>query len=347
MVYDSKLAFFDKGENISDTRTFLDIKKDYDFVCKSLHIFVEGDDDIEFYRKSIEKIYDGFITKFYVKDGKKNVIDSYKTLDWQQYNKSRILFFVDKDYEDLLGITSKLDRNIFVTKYYSVENYLSSTKTFKYVLEKIFKIESTVIVSRLISTFENSFVIFQKHIIFITAIILEFRKNNKHFDLDQLKMDDFFKMKKLEISKLKYRRENVYLNIKRSNCSSDEKAVIKKTKDIEQIKSCIINDQHLIQYRKILENVRIMNKLSDGKYYIRGKYHLWFFIKSLKDVLNMSDKINDEITKSNHNNSSEFKKINCQINLDEGNIFDILPMKIDTHHDVNLFLIQNIQRING
>jgi len=94
--------------------------------------------------------------------------------------------------------------------------------------------------------------------------------------------------------------------------------------------------------------MRLLKKIPDSKYFIRGKYQLWFFIKSVKCIHSMSHKINDDIKKLNQDSiDSAIKKMNVSINVDESNIFDLLPMKIDRHNDVNIFLIQNIQKIDG
>ena len=340
--------FFNAKENISDNKTLFEIKQHYNFHNRTLHVFVEADDDFEFYRKSIEYIYVGFKIIHYPKNGKKYVLSSYDVLDWKLYNKSRILFFVDKDYEDILGVCSKKDRNIFVTKFYSIENYISSKEIFKYALEEVYKIKNETIVDVLVKKFENSFEVFENHMVYLTAIILIYRRNNEHMDLSNLKMDDFFMLKELDIFKLKYRNSVILNVIKKSSITPFEKGLVKGYKTIDCIKKTGA-DISKINSKIIIKNIQELKCYKDSRYYIRGKYQLWFFIKCLKNVNSMSTKINADIQKNNLIRSEHDKIINMNtsINIDENNIFDILPMKIEKHNDVNVFLINNLHQING
>jgi hypothetical protein len=340
--------FFDARERISDSKTHFEIKQHYSFNSKTLHIFVEALDDFEFYRKSIEFIYVDYLIKYYPKNGKKYVLSSYDILDWDIYNKSRILFFVDKDYENFLGKSSKKDRNVFVTKYYSIENYLSSTNVFKYTLEEIFKIKSDVIVDELVLKFEECFKKFEEHLIVLTSIILIFRKNNDHMVLENLKMDDFFAIKELNLYDIKYRRPDVCIKTRQSNLPNFEKSLLKELKKMEYIKKTGA-DVTKIKYKMILQNIGELRELEDSKNYIRGKFHLWFFAKCHTNIHSMANQINARISAINMNlpESEKHLKINTSISLNESNIFDILPMKIKFHDDVHQFIIYNKQQING
>jgi hypothetical protein len=341
-------AFFNAGEEISISRTFFEIKQHYSFTENTLHVFVEDEDDFEFYRKSLEKIYSEYSIISYPKKGKKNVLDSYDELDWSKYEKSRILFFVDKDYEDILGYSSRKDFNVFVTKYYSIENYLASKEIFKYTLEAIFKIKHRVIVDDLVNRFDSSFDVFKNHMILLTSIILIFRKNNEHLVLDKLKMDDFFKFKGLEIHPIKYRNAEVLLNLRRSEIEPFAKSLVKEHKIIQTFKKTEA-DISKIKYHIIRDNIKKIKEIEDGRCFIRGKFHLWFFIESVNNVHRLSDRINTDIKRINDQLTENEKKpnINTSISINHDNIFDILPMKIEPHNDVLLFLDYNKQQING
>ncbi len=339
--------FHNSIDTIADRTTLIEIKQQYDFNKKTLHVFVEDENDFEFYKKSIEYIYRDYNIISYPKKGKKNVLASYDILDWNLYNKSRILFFVDKDYEDFLGKNSKIDRNIFVTKYYSIENYISCKKTFKYVLEEIYKIKSEAIVNELLEKFKISYEKFEEYLLYLTAIILIYRKKEIHMELNELKMDDFFVIKKLELTLMKYRQEKKFIEIKRSKlCSNYEKEIIKNIKTAELLKKTNADLTH-ISYKTIIENIRKLKLIKEGRCYIRGKYHLWFFLKCVNNIVSIKDVINSKIDEINKINGNEIKKINLAIVLNESNVFDILPMKIDMHNDINIFLIQNKQLINA
>ncbi|MFH6963614.1 DUF4435 domain-containing protein [Flavobacterium plurextorum] len=338
---------FNAKDQISDNKTFVEIKQHYKHNSNSLHLFVEGEDDFEFYRKSIEFIYRGYEIKHYIKNGKKYVLSSYDVLDWDVYDKSRILFFVDKDYEDIFNTSSKKDRNIFVTKFYSIENYLSCKNTFRYTLSQIFKINDELIITSLVEKFENSFKKFEFQMIYLTSIILIYRRNNEYMDLDKLKMDDFFIIKDLNLYKKKYLRQDIFNQMMLSNAKPFEKSLLKKTKIIDDLARTEA-DLTKINFKVIRNNISELLKYSDSRFFIRGKFQLWFFIKCFSNVSSMAPTINTQIQNNVKTASSTQKlSINTSIVINESNIFDILPMKIYKHNDVNLFLLHNIQQING
>ena len=76
---------------------------------------------------------------------------------------------------------------------------------------------------------------------------------------------------------------------------------------------------------------------------------MWFFIESVNNVHRLSDRINADIKRINDQLTENEKKpnINTSISVNHDNIFDILPMKIEPHNDVLLFLDYNKQQING
>lgn len=88
--------------------------------------FVEGNEDKEYYIPRIKKFATNKEAHEIICGNKDNVINIKLYIDKKQsYNDCKLLYFVDKDYDSSKNLkASQLD--IFVTDYYSVENYYSS-----------------------------------------------------------------------------------------------------------------------------------------------------------------------------------------------------------------------------
>ena len=111
---------------------------------KTLHVFVEGDGDSSFYRNFLQPYAPSFDQcHFHDCRGKPKV---YQTREMIRNKRDRpdwshtmvLLYFVDKDLSDILEDDYPVASDVFVTDYYSVENYLVSEEMLRIVLEDIF-----------------------------------------------------------------------------------------------------------------------------------------------------------------------------------------------------------------
>ena len=138
----------------SDISTHTKFLQQYRKFDNSLHIFLEGKDDPSFYsnyldryRKKKQKIY------FYRAKNKNSVYSNYRKINWNIYTKNRVLFFVDKDFRDILNETYPIDSNIFETKYYSIENYLVSKSMFSRCLRELLGLDDDKLINRITKDF--------------------------------------------------------------------------------------------------------------------------------------------------------------------------------------------------
>jgi hypothetical protein len=96
--------------------------------AKEVYGFVEGTDDPSYYRELLDRELPGGVSLWlYCVRGKERVIETYNAFDWERFDKRRICFFVDRDFEDFLAEPSVTDSNIYRTDGYSIENSLFST----------------------------------------------------------------------------------------------------------------------------------------------------------------------------------------------------------------------------
>ncbi|MBA7576214.1 hypothetical protein ES708_18053 [subsurface metagenome] len=88
-----------------------------------IHVFIE-DAGFENLYKEIFRKYNLAIRKVFSKNGKKSVIEAA-----HKCNDQRCVYIIDRDWDDVLGITYKF-RNLLVLEKHSIENYLIDYSAF-------------------------------------------------------------------------------------------------------------------------------------------------------------------------------------------------------------------------
>ena len=160
----------------------------------TIFCLVEGVEDNSFYRHFFEIYKENIPVKYIVCNGKQNVIDNYNDLDWQFYDKKRILFFIDKDFDDYIEIETLNDENVFITDYYSIENYLVDEKILEKFITDNCLITSESVIQLAVENFKKQHKIFVKQLKMISAWMMYCRKNNFEVCFNDIKMSDLFKI---------------------------------------------------------------------------------------------------------------------------------------------------------
>lgn len=118
-----------------------------------VHVFMEGEEDIAFYLPEIRRLAGKKRIFSYNCGGKWNVVDARDFIE-SSYDVLA-LFFVDKDYDDLLGRQAAVSSALYITDVYSIENWLSSEQAMDIVFEDILAIparEASAIKRRALDT---------------------------------------------------------------------------------------------------------------------------------------------------------------------------------------------------
>lgn len=114
---------------------------------KNIAAFLEGRDDPAFFRFHLESTTRTrrLGLDFYVLGNKSEVLEARKFIGSRYPNNPRVLFFVDKDHDDLLGapVGAVTDGTLFVTQGYAIENYLVSEETVRVVLMDLWGLDSS------------------------------------------------------------------------------------------------------------------------------------------------------------------------------------------------------------
>lgn len=114
---------------------------------KKVAAFLEGRDDPAFFRFHLESTTRArqLGLDFYILGNKSEVLEARKFVGSRYPNNPRVLFFVDKDHDDLLGspLGTVSDKTLFVTRGYAIENYLVSEDAVRVVLMDLWGLDSS------------------------------------------------------------------------------------------------------------------------------------------------------------------------------------------------------------
>ncbi|MDQ2180244.1 DUF4435 domain-containing protein [Marinifilum sp. D714] len=275
----------------------------------SIHVFLEGKDDPSFYSNYIERNKrKGQRIYFYNSKNKAGVYYNHSKINWSVYKKERILFFVDKDFSDILNEEYASDQNIFVTRFYSIENYLVSRTLFSRCLREIFGINDDKVIARISKEFVKSLAEFHKAIEPLTSVLLYYRKNNIPVNLNNIDFNQIF------------------------NVNIGDKVTVKS--NIQQYLVKCTGVKSFPKYTEFKECLSLIKPVGNTKLYVRGKCELWFMIK----YLNLLPAImNQDIAKGE-------PKIKSCLNITPNNAVQIIAPRLRIPMELKKFLIENLKK---
>ncbi|MEP2668642.1 MAG: DUF4435 domain-containing protein [Cyclobacteriaceae bacterium] len=292
----------------SETSVYTTFLQQYSKNDKSLHLFHEGKDDPSFYGNFIEnKLKKNRKVYYYQAKNKSSVYHYYSKVNWSSYSRKRIIFCVDKDFSDILKIAFPIDTNIFVTEYYSIENYLVNKNIFSRSLRELIGLENDKKNSFLSKGFKIGLKSFYEASLFLSAYILYHRKLNTPLNLQSIVFGDVFEM--------------------------DDNFLVKRKKNILKALDGKTGVNTTFNYSDIKDVVIELSKINNPKRYTRGKYELMYLV----NCINTSPKIlNDQRVKGE-------KKYKCCVSLSHTNGVQILAPRLKEPKDLNLFLSKNLK----
>ncbi len=232
-----------------------------------IYTFFEGEGDSSFYANPIRGFNSHNLPLFQFDcNGKEDVLNTYRKIDeksshFSETSQTRILFFVDKDYDDLLGKNAFEAFNIFVTKFYSVENYIVSESMLQVVMEDLFNFNNThfdfeIIQNKFLTELDK----FYELILPITAWIIYLKKSEKRINLKDIKLTNFLKF-----------GEDISLDYVDTELS----IILEKI----SLSLGVEPEPNAITYCK---DIIIELQQHDPKQITRGKFELWFFVSFIK-----------------------------------------------------------------
>jgi hypothetical protein len=230
--------------------------------------FVEGKDDQVFYLGHIESILpEGWDIKLFTSGGKENVLKIHKNIDWRSFKKKRICFFIDRDLSDLIPERVQQDSNIYVTTYYSVENYLVKPQVCERALKEIygFDILTDPEIQQVKTLFSKELENFYKLMAPLMAVILKWRRSGDNANLNNIDLKKIFSFSNGVVSE---KNSLNTLSLLHSQCG----VIMPDDPD------------YTVEEGEF-------NKAVVYRAFIRGKYLFWFLIEFCKSVYADADKI--------------------------------------------------------
>ena len=270
-----------------------------------LHAFVEGDDDLVFYRVVLSnQVRDRKSVYLYRCDGKARVYEMFAEVTRRFPDCRSTLFFVDKDVDDILGQPWPTDPRIFVTDVYSVENYIVSSEVLARIIEEFIEFRDVKFESEaLMKQFDLELARFHKLVVPLMAWIVFVRRAGMRPNLANIQLRELFAF------------------------SSDCRVRIKpgeRHDNLCQTTGIKAPKGTLTRVREVAEELKRL----PPKRYVRGKFELWFFVEFLKHLL----------THLQNSAVGTGGRVRLRIPLEHSNIVALMSGRISAPPSLDLFL---------
>ncbi|GAB2775521.1 hypothetical protein GCM10027275_18270 [Rhabdobacter roseus] len=287
----------------SETTVYITFLQQYSKNDNSIHVFHEGKDDPSFYGNMIQnKVKKTQKIFYYQAKNKDKVYENYQKINWTSYSKKRILFFIDKDFADILERSYPVDTNIFVTNYYSIENYLVDKHLFSRSLRDLIGLDNDKVNNAITKQFQIGLRTFYEASLILTAYIIYHRERKNALNLRDVTIGDVFDI------------NSTFIVTKKPRVLS----VLDRKTGVTTVSI----------YKEIREIIASLRKIKNPKKYTRGKFELAYLVSCINkspDIINIDKKKGE-------------KKYRCCVQLSLSNAIQILAPRIRQPKDVKEFI---------
>jgi hypothetical protein len=219
-----------------------------------IYVFVEGEHDEDYYVPAISRILsnDREIHPFWC-DGKDAVIEVC-SLIYNEYDYTpRVIFFVDKDLEDVLGLQFSGDERTYVTDYYSIENHVCRSEFVRCVAREFWKVQRFDLdVEEIAREFNAQHASFIKAVIPLAIVHVAAKCRGLAPNMNNVTLGKYIDVNADGVSRRRQRSLHDYL------------------RDIG-IQAAALD-------RSSLHVARCLVRQLEAKVYVRGKFELWFLL---------------------------------------------------------------------
>ncbi|MGY3966968.1 DUF4435 domain-containing protein [Aeromonas enteropelogenes] len=278
---------------------------------KIIHCFFEGKTDESFYGTTIRNLLpDGYKLKTYTCGKKDNVLFHYNELGNRTSKKQPLLFFIDKDIDNIIPVEIVKSESIYETDYYSIENYIVTSSSLLQLWAEVFRQSSgTAVAEKLETLFEQAHNEYNKIALQFMAWVLHHRrKGGGRLNLDCIKTNELFTID-----------DNLKLTPSFTELSDLYNYLLQKTKvetqanEYENIQKCL-HELSSFEIKKIS----------------RGHNEMDFFIEFCKALKKISTNV-------------ETVKITTQVDINCANAIDIMGPRIKPHQSLLSFLMTHFE----
>jgi hypothetical protein len=286
----------------------------YDPNSARVYAFVEGDADEAFYRTQIQKfVVDPRLIYTYNCEGKAGVADAYADVVKKYPNCERVLFFMDKDVDDIVGIQWPTDPRIFVTDCYSIENYIVNKQALSRYFKDYVKIRRIEVdIDAVLERFETDLDSFHRMMLPVMAWIVVLRRNGCRVNLQDVDPGEMFRV------------DDYGNHRKNGRCS------IAYLVRVTQVNGASPSWRHLKAACAELKRL-------PAKSYVRGKFEAWWFVEFGKRILEGVQKVVQEAKGS----------LKVQMQLHPNTFIQLLSAGVETPARLETFLRFHTKRGAG
>ncbi len=274
-----------------------------------VHAFCEGFEDPAFYRAPVQLHSGTKRTFFYRCHGKWKLFEVFTQVTGRVGNYRHTLFFADKDLSDLIPEVYPKDSRIYVTDYYSIENYLAVTEVVErvcsdFVILKKCNLPKEKVVERFVEELSRFHVLVKP----IMAWTICVRRKGLEVPLQNLKLGEMFFFD----NDLRVRRKRGALDY-----------ILQKTS---------IPNTPLLW--KDLRSVLRSLDVKDPKAFVRGKFETWFLVHFLKEA---TKHLEEAATAAGG-------AVQAPVRVEQSNAIALLAPYARTPESLNTFLASHLGR---
>lgn len=269
--------------------------------------FFEGKDDLSFYNKFITNRLNNSKKYIPLKCGnKKEVYETYKKVIPRVKCGIIVLFFVDRDFSDFTDEGYVEDDRIYVTDYYSIENYVVTVDIFTSVCQEILHLSNEPeTINMLIDKFQKEITEFYIANRYISAWIIYMMREGNKTNIKNVNLNSVFSINDdLELKSIG--RERTIQHFERSCGLSTPDDFGTQSED----------------------NIKEIEKY-DEKMYVRGKFELYFFVIFIRAITNQLK-------------NDKKRKDTIRTHIDLENAIDILGPRVQIPESLEKFLKKNL-----
>ena len=234
--------------------------------CKSIFLFHEGRTDPAFYRGFVEQAKPEDYHVRLVRCGtKREVLKRVEDFRSRYEEDPRVLFFVDKDHDDLVGDGTDVEyAHLYTTRTYSVENYVCCQSVLgRYIVEVVGLPDMDSRVQRIVARYERNRAALYNAGLPVMAWIVAAREVCSTVNLNNIDTSKLFVLTDDLVPQLRGGRDSAFAYLARTTGGHDHQPAVP-------------ND--------LLENTISRLEGLEPQTWFRGKQELWYFVSFINTV---------------------------------------------------------------
>jgi hypothetical protein len=255
-----------------------------------VHLFVEGDVDPVFYEFFLRPYLEDKTSVSHVCGGKPKVFEIFAEVTKRYPACKDVLFFVDKDLDDLLASPIPTDPRIYTTDSYSVESFFANRGVVGSFLASNVKVRGTVIdLAPVLEAFDKQLDGFNRSISPVMAWIVAVRRTGGRPNLADVKAGELALINQAGIVQSRWGKRYAYLS---------------------RVTGLAVGT---VSWREVLSACRQVSRL-EPKQYVRGKFHAWFVATFIKFAVAQMGRVAAEVNGS----------VSTALHIEPGNVVRLM-----------------------